>query len=140
MLKAQSRPAGRRGRQACGGDRQHGGGAIEAQHPGRGVTLRQQKADVAGSATQIDDPRPQLGPEQRFKAVQQGAVTGGEVGVGIGARLLGVVHQLGLADPLHGHRRSTASLAQTLPLVHDEPCAPHRWGYGFSTRPVPLFP
>lgn len=89
-------------RQGLSGKGEHGGGAIHPQHRGGGMTPRQQQADVAGSATEIDQPRTQAGGEALLQPIDQGLVTGAEVGGGVGERLQGVVHQLRFGNAIHG--------------------------------------
>ena len=81
--------------EALGGEIQHGRRPVEAQHLGPGKTLHQPKADVAGPATEVDDPEGlelTSGTQQCRQALHQCLVGGTEIRRPIGLGLVQALH------------------------------------------------
>ncbi|MEN9495037.1 MAG: ribonucleoside-triphosphate reductase, adenosylcobalamin-dependent [Cyanobacteriota bacterium] len=122
------------------GQLEHGGGSVDAQHAGVGVTLRQEKADVAGTAAEINQTHTEAGGEELLQTIDQGLIARTEVRGGVGERLLGVVHQLRLGNAIHGGATGEPQCGHGLrhpPVVARSPCDPHRWRYGAETADHP---
>ena len=115
LVHAHLGPPFRRLGQALLGQSEHGPGPINTEHGRLGEGLPQKKGDVAGTAAQIQDlfdSRRGLGPtgDQVQDALKEGLIGRLKIRLGVGLRLVGVVHELGLADSFDGFLVPVASI------------------------------